>query len=448
MVTIAVALLGHLTVLRLEHGITKGVALTAASSIDSLIGYEISAIDLSKPLSEHQRAQLYDVFSIGSGSETTRLMQIRLFDLNGTPRYEASDVFDTGPPPPADLEAAVAKRQMIAHVLDVQLEGVGPLPSLPVKVLEIITPVHDRTDNLIGVAQLYLSASSLMSILDEARWQAWLTVGGMGAAIMLALYQLVGVWSRRIATQRRRLEENLARSRRLSMENRRLHAASERLRMEAGLANENLLAKVGADIHDGPIQLLTLLILRLTHRGSREGRTEEELATEKLAAEAMEELRNISTGLVLPELAELTLRDVLALAVARHENSTGTKVALSTVDLTDVFPLDVRICAYRVVQEGLTNAFRHAGATDQKVSAAAAAGTLTLVVSNAASKGRVDDHAPPSSGLGLKGMRFRVQSLGGTLKVDFGPAQTKITARIPYRSGIGAGASTPESSGI
>jgi len=446
LVTTAVSVLGQLTVLRLEHGITRGVALTAASSIDALIGHEISTIDLSQPLSEDRRARLYDVFSIGNGSETTRLMQIRLFDLNGTPRYEASEVFDTGPPSTAELQAAVAGRQLVAKVVDVQLEGVGPVPPLPVKVLEIVTVVHDRSDNPIGVAQLYLGANSLMSILDETRWQAWLIVGGIGAAIMLALYQLVDVWSRMIANQRRRLEENLARSRRLSRENQRLHAASEQLRIEAGLANENLLAKVGADIHDGPIQLLALLILRLSHKVPRESRTAEELATERLAAEAMEELRNISTGLVLPELAELTLDKVLALAVTRHENGTGTKVTLETADLTDAFPLNVRICAYRVVQEALINAFRHAGAVGQKASAWAESGTLTLVVSNAAGKGTGPVRA--SSGLGLKGMRFRVQSLGGTLEVDFGPEQTKITARIPYRSDTNSGASTLASSGI
>ncbi|MDB5542387.1 MAG: histidine kinase [Devosia sp.] len=450
-VSIAVVALGHLSVMRLQDSITRGVALTAASSIDSLVAYELSKIDLSKPLSAEARAELDSVFNIGSGADTTRLLQIRLFDLLGNERYEASDVFETDIPDPVAFRAVASQGRMVASVADVGLEAVGPVPRLPVNVLKLLAPVHDRSDNPRGVAQLYLSATALLRIFDEARWQAWLTVGGIGVGVIGVLYLLVDRWNQTLVSQRRRLEENLVKSRRLSEDNRRLHAASEQLRVDAGIANESLLAKVGSDIHDGPIQMLTLIILRLTRRRSSAAtQASADQATLELATEAMEELRNISTGLILPELTDLPMEGVLKLAISRHEDTTGTEVALTYGNIGDSFPLDVRVCVYRVVREALNNAYRHASAADQSVFAEAHSGVLTINISNSIR------HAPPKPdhergtvGLGLRGMKFRVESLGGTLEVELHRAdRSSVTARIPYRPETSTSEMSALSSGI
>jgi signal transduction histidine kinase len=95
-------------------------------------------------------------------------------------------------------------------------------------------------------------------------------------------------------------------------------------------------------------------------------------------------------------------------------------------------PGAVSLAAYRVVQEALTNAVKHAAGSRVTVTVAAAGGTLLATV---------EDHAPQAAppgervgGHGLAGMRERVAGLGG--EVSAGPAGDhpgwRVRARIPY----------------
>jgi signal transduction histidine kinase len=86
---------------------------------------------------------------------------------------------------------------------------------------------------------------------------------------------------------------------------------------------------------------------------------------------------------------------------------------------------------YRVVQEGLTNAIKHAEARSAEVSVAEADGFVVVRVGDG---GRGFDPAAEGTGFGLTGMRERVESLAGTLVVDAAPgAGTTVTARLPAR---------------
>jgi signal transduction histidine kinase len=98
--------------------------------------------------------------------------------------------------------------------------------------------------------------------------------------------------------------------------------------------------------------------------------------------------------------------------VADTEN-TGLQVRLKRIGDLDMVPPDVGLAVYRVVQEGLTNVTRHAEATEAEVTIERRRGELLL---------RVDDDGngtlgTPPPGLGITGMRERLGTLGGTLKV-------------------------------
>ena len=72
------------------------------------------------------------------------------------------------------------------------------------------------------------------------------------------------------------------------------------MRMNASKSNENLLNSIGADIHDGPVQLLSALLLK----------PHDVDLVRQLARQVLDELREISGGLVLPELEPLPLKAV------------------------------------------------------------------------------------------------------------------------------------------
>lgn len=94
----------------------------------------------------------------------------------------------------------------------------------------------------------------------------------------------------------------------------------------------------------------------------------------------------------------------------------------------------VRIGAYRIVQEALSNAVRHARATRIRVNLAVTAGSLAIDV---ADDGIGMPEAPEQSGrFGLRGMRERVETLGGQLQIASRPgAGSTIEVRIPLHEG-------------
>lgn len=91
-------------------------------------------------------------------------------------------------------------------------------------------------------------------------------------------------------------------------------------------------------------------------------------------------------------------------------------------------PPTVATAAYRVVQEGLTNARRHAPGAAVRVTVATVPGAVHVTVA--------DDGAPrpdrPVPGTGLAGLRERVELLGGTLSAGSSPDGFTLEARIPW----------------
>ncbi len=77
------------------------------------------------------------------------------------------------------------------------------------------------------------------------------------------LYLIVRRASNIIANQKMTLKARLAQAQALAEQNTELRKAADRARMDATKSNEQLLNRIGADLHDGPVQLLSLLILKL-----------------------------------------------------------------------------------------------------------------------------------------------------------------------------------------
>jgi signal transduction histidine kinase len=164
----------------------------------------------------------------------------------------------------------------------------------------------------------------------------------------------------------------------------------------------------------------------------------------------MEELRNISVGLVLPELAELSLAAAIGLAVDRHEGATGN--AVTRVIDTDrgpaEVPMMVKVCAYRVVQEALSNAYWHGDGATPKLAATVAKGMLRLEITNGI-VGEASSDEGAAANIGIKGMRLRLAALRGRLHFHAGAEGAALLAEIPIdggeavqsRSSVGTGLS-------
>lgn len=418
---------------QLRSSISQGVAATAASGMSSLLSGTLADLGPERPLSPEGWARLDEVFGIGNDAGATRLLQISIRDVDGTPIYASlGGIEDDGDR--EDFRKA-ASGTVVASVRDLEIAAVGPFEAYSLPVLKIHAPLRARASGeVFAVAELFYSAASIVDLQTQAQTVVWILMGGGGSAIVGILYVFVAQASRTITRQRASLAAQLNQSRQLSEQVTALHRESERLRLEATLSNERLLAQVGSDLHDGPLQLLTLVILRLSQEASK---TETAALrsglqrTAELAAEALDDIRNISSGLVLPELENLSLTEVLELVISRHEGTTGTRVRrdLDTRGASAV--MAVKICCYRIIQEALNNAFWHGDGAAPRVSVRVISGNCRIEVSNAIAQPGGDD-GPEAHRLGLRNMRHRVESLGGSLQIER-PSASKlvVAASVP-----------------
>jgi signal transduction histidine kinase len=262
---------------------------------------------------------------------------------------------------------------------------------------------------------------------------------------ILVLFVLVRAAHDTINRQQADLRENFRKARKLARQNQALRNAADKARHTALRANEELLSMIGAEIHDGPIQLLSLAMLNSPDNAAatdgnvspgRKRRDNGQAITGPGAtAEAIAQLRTIAGGLLLPELGELSARETIELAIARHKRATGTLVKADIADLPNGLSPPLRACIYRIVQECLANAVRHANGEGQKVEAFCSGAVLTLIVSDEGAGMADHSAADDRPRLGIVGLKNRVDAFGGQLEIHSrAGAGTKVIAVLPIET--------------
>jgi signal transduction histidine kinase len=241
---------------------------------------------------------------------------------------------------------------------------------------------------------------------------------------MAALLKLVQSASDQIERQQRLIAEIKIKEAGLASQNAALRKLADMAHRRGIEHNERLLRRIGSDLHDGPAQHLALVLLRLDELAPRLATPEESASRDPLesirraTSDALKEIRNISAGLALPELQKISLTDALLIAVRAHQRATGMRVETRLDNLPPRLPLSMTICLYRFAQEGLSNAFRHAGGKGERLSAGYDGKTITVEVADSGPGFAVDRLATGSERLGLSGLRYRVESLGGSLQIN------------------------------
>ena len=310
--------------------------------------------------------------------------------------------------------------------------------------IEIYAPIYRTgTHEVIAVGELYEEAREFVARLNRAQRNTWAIVGATTITMVGLLFLIVKRASNIIDGQREILNSQLGNAQALAEQNRKLRKAADKARMDASKSNETLLNRIGSDLHDGPVQLLSLMILQLGKGGvdadRNSGQTQagaSELDPVRLAQHVLSELRELSTGLVLPEIENLSLEEALRVAVKRHEYATGSLVDVTFSPLPERVTHPLKICLYRVVQEGLNNTFRHAAAREQRVLASADEKMVKVIVSDAGpGPGQMTVATGRRHPLGLQGVRNRVEAFGGSVQFQHGQGVgTQLIVTIPLES--------------
>ena len=141
-----------------------------------------------------------------------------------------------------------------------------------------------------------------------------------------------------------------------------------------------------------------------------------------------------------PEFRRRTMVSMVEGLVIQHEEWTGNTVDLTVENVPAELPLAVKIAFYRIVQEALSNAYRHAGVDRHGVRLWSEAGWLALEVTDEGRGFEPPDFTLPNdpseethaAHIGLYGMRDRVELLGGRFTLTSKPgAGTCIHAEVP-----------------
>ncbi len=298
---------------------------------------------------------------------------------------------------------------------------------------ETYVPLREfGSGRIIAIGEFYEMEHEIASI----HLQVWAIIAADTLAMLVLLFLIVRRGDRIIDRQQAILRQQMCEREALHQQNTALQQRVNTASHEFATINELTHRRLGADLHDGPAQLLTLILLRLDELAALStSTTREPLETIRNAAqESLREIRGISRGLALPEINELNLDELLKLVVQRHEQRSETKVQLDLGELPEALSLSYKICVYRLVQEALNNAFHHAGGQGQRVSAECRQGVLEVQVADTGAgidKGLQAATGSHRSRLGLVGMRYRVESLGGTFELESAPGQgTRVTARF------------------
>ncbi len=232
-----------------------------------------------------------------------------------------------------------------------------------------------------------------------------------------------------IERQRQELQEKVLTLHRLLEQNEVLRSRLVLAATRSTTLNERFLRRLSAELHDGPAQDLGFALLKLDSNQlqavaqnaapEQQARYTKELETIQASiARALSEMRAIASGMCLPELEQLSLKETLLRVINNHKRRSQTEVEFVLEETPEELPLPVKITLYRLVQESLTNAFKHAGGKGQAVHLFSKDEHLHLEVSDAGSGFEPNTSLEHSDGLGLLGMRERVESVGGNFEID------------------------------
>jgi signal transduction histidine kinase len=197
--------------------------------------------------------------------------------------------------------------------------------------------------------------------------------------------------------------------------------------------------RIARDLHDSTSQELTVLNWNLTRLRNLVGDRDQALKvlvqeTREIALQCSARIRSASYLLHPPLLGEAGLTRALPWLAEGFEQRSGIRVALKMSSDLGRFRDGVEIAIFRIVQEGLANVLRHSGSPVVCIVLHRIEGWLQLEISDEGqghAREVLIQARDSKSGVGISGMRERVEQLGGCLTIDCNGEGTTVLVMIP-----------------
>ena len=196
---------------------------------------------------------------------------------------------------------------------------------------------------------------------------------------------------------------------------------------------------IARELHDSAGQTLVVLIMQLAQFVEDASQSAPLLAKsaaeiEQVVQQLSKEIRTASYLLHPPLLDESGLSAAVSWYVRGLAERSGMEIDLDIAkDLGRCDP-EIELLVFRLVQESLTNVTRHSGSKSAAIRVARNGENLLAVVQDQGkgmSSERLAEVQTRSAGLGIRGMRERMQQFQGELNIESNSSGTKISASIP-----------------
>ena len=445
MVSFPVLLAGSLVIgwwigKQVEEGVVHRIGSVTALYVDAFVGPHVQSLAKGGFITPDNLEMLStDLSGTILGQ---KIVSLKVWDTTGRVLFSTNPAV-IGKQFPIEEGLAVAMTGSIFSEVSVrtpseQLEHDQPMPRL----IETYTPIHeDRTGRVIAVAEFYEPPDEMDRLSGEAQRSSWYRIASIMTGMYLCLFFLVRRGSLTIDAQRKELSDQVEQLTDLNARNVKLQARVIDAAERATALNENFLRRVSADIHDGPCQDLGFALMqiknlddanRVTDFDSMRPHWGKSLQVTQVAIEsAIKELRAMSADIELPDIARLELVDIAARVVRDLQVKTGVVVELEAGSLPSPASYRLKVALYRLLQESLANTVRHANGAGVRVQLSASDRMLHVEVRDQGPG--FDPVAAQAKGrLGLRGMRQRVEALGGAFDLVTAPGSgTLIRVSIP-----------------
>jgi PAS domain S-box-containing protein len=214
--------------------------------------------------------------------------------------------------------------------------------------------------------------------------------------------------------------------------------------------------RIARELHDSTGQSLAALVIHLSAVSARITDVDPSAAdllreAILLSQKASDETRTLSYLLYPPTLDYAGLRSALEWYIEGFTQRSKVKVDLQVTLGPDRLPEIVERTVFRIVQESLTNIFRHSGSDTASVQVDVRSGTVRLEVADRGKGIPAEILTTLNSsggqlGVGIRGMRERVRQLGGWLQIKSSPAGTKIVVSLSVKESVSDGSNSRASS--
>ncbi len=416
----------------------------AALFVDHVVAPYVATLAPGEPLSAEQTRAIDELML--RASSRMQVAAIKLWAPDGTVLYSTNHalVGRTFGLTEALRQAFGGEVSVEFDILDEEESAWERAIGLPL--MEVYVPIRNADGRIVAVAEFYENAESLTRDLVQSQRHTWFVTGAVFLSMGAALLLIVNRGSRLIERQRGALTAKIGELSQVLQQVSDLQERVERASRLAAVEAEHALDRLGAELHDGPAQLISFAMMRLDALEAAGGATvlPETVAAHFAAirnalADAMGDVRHICAGLSMPRIASLPIADAIRIVSEEHARRTETAVQVRLGPLPLETPHFVKASLCRFVQEGLNNAFRHAAGQGQSVHAWSDGELVCVEISDGGPGITAQAASGAQGGLGLAGLRKRIESLGGTMEISREPGGgTRLTATMSFAAGEGA----------